>query len=164
MDTVFTSGVKNESKAMEKYSQGKSKEQLESLGMVSSFIKTPSQDIAGIFFKLPLGFAEIQHKDSIENRRADEKVGDVECYVFFNEFRNKMTRTLWIGKQDFLIHQIKSTVNVDALNARADKPAQTPIPKSVSPNQPKVESTGISIETHTNIVLNPKYVPSDFTH
>jgi hypothetical protein len=41
-----------------------------------------------------------------EKRQADGKVGDINCYVFTQESQGQ-TNTLWIGKQDFLIHQLR---------------------------------------------------------
>jgi hypothetical protein len=71
------------------------------------------------------------------DRQADEKVGDISCYVFARGAMGA-TNTLWIGKQDFLIHQTRTTV------IREPMPAFT------------------ATETHTNIVLNRKFSRPDF--
>ncbi len=70
-------------------------------------------------------------------RQADEKVGNISCYVFARGAMGA-TNTLWIGKQDFLIHQARMVANMESM------PAFT------------------ATETHTNIVLNRKFSRSDF--
>ena len=70
-------------------------------------------------------------------RCADEKVGNINCYVFTRGAMGA-TNKLWIGKQDFLIHQVRTVANVESM------PAFT------------------FTETHTDIVLNRKFSRSDF--
>ncbi|HUC85334.1 MAG TPA: hypothetical protein VL970_09100 [Candidatus Acidoferrales bacterium] len=70
-------------------------------------------------------------------RHTDEKIGDCNCYVFTRGAMGA-TNTLWIGKQDFLIHQVRLVANKDSL--------------------PSITLT----ETHTNIVLNRKFTREDF--
>jgi len=89
-----------------------------------------------------------------EKRQADGKVGDISCYVFTRESQGR-TNTLWIGKQDFLIHQLRTVISTEAIQATAAK----------GPTGPKLIPTlhgFISTETHINIVLNRKYSQSDF--
>ena len=70
-------------------------------------------------------------------RQADEKVGNIGCFVFTRGAMGA-TNTLWIGKQDFLIHQARTG--------------------AIMKSMPTFTST----ETHTNIVLNRSFSPSDF--
>jgi hypothetical protein len=70
-------------------------------------------------------------------RQANEKVGNVSCYVFTRGAMGA-TNTLWIGKQDFLIHQARIVANMESM--------------------PAFDAT----ETHTNIVLNRRYSRADF--
>lgn len=69
-------------------------------------------------------------------RQTDENVAGVDCYVFIKEAQGQ-AKTLWIGKQDFLIRQVRTVRSIEGMQS-------------------------ISIETHTNIVLNKKFVRSDF--
>jgi hypothetical protein len=70
-------------------------------------------------------------------RQADEKLEDISCYVFTRGAMGA-TNTLWIGKQDFLIHQVRTDAMLKSM------PAFT------------------WTETHTNIVLNRMFSRSDF--
>ena len=90
-----------------------------------------------------------------EERQADGKVGDVDCYVFTRGMQG-WTNTLWIGKQDFLIHQVRRVISTEAIQAaavRVSKMGQETIPALHGVT---------SIETHINIVLNRKFSQSDF--
>jgi len=93
-------------------------------------------------------------------RQADEKVGDVDCYVFTGESSSGNTRTVWIGKQDFFIRQIRNVTTAAAMKAGMERAAKM---EPSAPDGPKIELTGsTSIETHTNIVVNQKFVEADF--
>lgn len=70
-------------------------------------------------------------------RCADEKVGNFNCYVFTKGAMGA-TNTLWIGQQDFLIHQARMVSNMESM------------------------PTFTATETHTNIVLNRKFSRTDF--
>lgn len=114
--------------------------------------------IPGTFFKMNWG-NQLGLSVSDEKRQADEKVGDVDCYVFANELKGN-TRTLWIGKKDFLIHQVRNVISPEALrNALAEAAKRNPgMP-------PSLQNSGgvVSTETHMNIVVNKKFSPADFT-
>ena len=71
------------------------------------------------------------------DRQADENVGQVSCYVFSKGILGA-TNTLWIGRQDFLVHQVRTVISSEAM--------------------PRFMAT----ETHTNIVLNRRFSRSDF--
>jgi outer membrane lipoprotein-sorting protein len=125
-----------------------------------------SQDIAlekaaalssGATATIPMTFFNTQWGDELggsafgEKRQADEKVGGVDCYVFTKESQGQ-TKTLWIGKQDFLIHQFRTVTSAEAMRAAAEWN-----PEIIS-NLHGFTST----ETHTNIVVNKQFLRSDF--
>jgi hypothetical protein len=89
-----------------------------------------------------------------EKRQADGKVGDISCYVFTRESQGQ-TNTLWIGKQDFLIHQLRTVISTEAVQAAAASGSMDP---ELIPALHGFTST----ETHINIVLNRKFSRSDF--
>ena len=115
--------------------------------------------IPGTFFKMNWG-NQLGGLVSSEKRQADEKVGDVNCYVFSSELKGT-TKTLWIGKQDFLIHQVRNVTSVEAMKAALAEAAKH------NPGMParlqKIKPQGVtSTETHENIVVNQKFSPADF--
>jgi outer membrane lipoprotein-sorting protein len=126
-----------------------------------------SQDIAldeaaafsgGAAATIPMAFFNTQWGDELdgsvfnENRQTDEKVGDVDCYVFTRESEGQ-TKTLWIGKQDFLIHQLRTVTSAEAMLAKA-----AIWDPEIIPDLHGFTST----ETHTNIVVNKQFLRSDF--
>ncbi len=113
--------------------------------------------IPGTFFKINWGNtlgATIQSA----TRKPDEKIGDVDCYVLSHE-KDGRTRTLWIGKQDFLIRQIENDTPAAALKALLESEAKKHpgmgLPTSVAGDSK-------SFETHSNIVVNQQISPTDF--
>jgi outer membrane lipoprotein-sorting protein len=92
-------------------------------------------------------------------QQTDEKVGEVDCYVFTRESTGS-TRTIWIGKQNFLIRQIRDVTTAAGMKAMMEQA------KKINPSdadEPIAEPTDItSVETHTNIVVNQKLVEADF--
>ena len=115
--------------------------------------------IPGIFFKLNWGN---QFGDSVwsEKQQADEKVGDVDCYVFTSDSKGP-TKTLWIGKQDFLIHQVRTVTSAEAMKtvlAEAEKrnPEMSALLHRFEPQD------NTSTETHGNIVVNQPFSNGDF--
>jgi outer membrane lipoprotein-sorting protein len=105
------------------------------------------------FFDMQLEWGETFGAPELkENRQADEKVRGVECYVITGESQG-LTKTLWIGKQDYLIRQIRTMVSTDAL--RADIANWVP---AITPSIHGFTWT----ETHTNIVVNKRFVRTDF--
>ncbi len=89
-----------------------------------------------------------------EKRQADGKVGNISCYVFTRESQGQ-TNTLWIGRQDFLIHQVWTVISTEAIRAGA---AGVSLGPELIPTLYGFTST----ETHTNIVLNQQFSRSDF--
>jgi len=95
-----------------------------------------------------------------QKRQADQTVGDVDCYVFSSDQKNGK-QTLWIGKGDFLIHQMRTETSAEAMKAMmADAAKRNP---QVAARLPKMEFTeNISTETHEHIAANQKLAPVDF--
>ena len=110
---------------------------------------------------IPRTFFDMQWGDQLngsgfnQNRQTNEKVGDVDCYVFSRESQGR-TKTIWIGKQDFLIHQVRTFTTAEAMQLMMVK-----LSKGNSQMNPEIHSF-TSTETHTNIVLNPRFLRSDF--
>jgi hypothetical protein len=89
-------------------------------------------------------------------RLADDKIGNLECYQLTGQSASGEIKTLWIGKQDFFIHQIRTEASTNVLQAAW---AGTTVGKL----NPSANYHGyISIETYTNIVADRPYLPSDF--
>ena len=94
--------------------------------------------------------------------QADEKIGDTDCYVFSRSFK-LITSTIWIGKQDFLIRQVRTVTSAAAMKAVMDEAAK--VDPATTAHMPAIAPHDLtSIETHTNLVLNPKLAAPDFTH
>jgi hypothetical protein len=115
--------------------------------------------IPGTFFRMNWG-DQLGGSAASEKRQADEKMGDVDCYVFTSDLKGR-TKTIWIGKQDFLIHQMRIVTRAADLKAMmAEQAKRHP---QIAARLPKTEySKVISTETHENISVNPKFSPADF--
>jgi RNA polymerase sigma factor (sigma-70 family) len=118
-------------------------------------------------------------------RQRDERIGGVDCYVIAGT-QNNLTRTVWIGKRDFLLHQNqtvqKAPMRMAADHATLDKEFErqakdllTKMNRDVTPAAiaaKKAEiwqamkeansSTIIQTETHLDIVVNQNFSPDDF--
>jgi hypothetical protein len=90
-----------------------------------------------------------------EKRQADEKMGNISCYVFTGGSQGQ-TNTLWIGKQDFLVHQVRRVISADAMREIAAR-----VPRMGPELFPAMHGFTLT-ETHTNIVLNRKFSRADF--
>ena len=93
-------------------------------------------------------------------RQADEKVGDVDCYVLACDLKG-VARTLWIGKQDLLIHQFRTVTSAKALQAAMAQAAKRN--PGFAAHLPASQSQGTtSTETHENIVVNQTIEAKNF--
>jgi hypothetical protein len=124
------------------------------LDLASAFSDGASATIPMVFFNLPLG-RDFGGSLFEEHQQPDEKIGKIDCYVFSSELQGK-TRTLWIGKQDFLIHQVRTVLSAEAMQAAV---AQIP---NETPQMAALLHEFTSTETHTNIFLNQSFSRSDF--
>jgi hypothetical protein len=77
----------------------------------------------------------VSHPINLE-RQPEEKIGDMDCYVLTGSINSPTISKIiiWIGKSDFLIHQVQNFV-----------------PNGV-----------IVVETHENIEVNPQLSKKDF--
>jgi len=151
-----------------------------------------SSTIPGTFFKQNWGNV-LNPAGSTLQKQKDEPVGGLDCYVVSSStgpiarqgktVRNTTT-TLWIGKQDHLIHQTQmmmegasfalpqtSDSKIKAMLEEHNEPAT---PEAVAAARGRMEAgikqaqamlkSGrfIFTQTHENISINEKFSPSDF--
>jgi len=125
----------------------------------------------------------------------DAKVGDVDCYVVSSEGIDlskvpnigkpgTLDTTLWIGKSDFLIHQIRTRYveKADSSDKAMDEAIKKALeiqhkaatPEAIAAMRPQMKtvmkqvqsSLGagvVSTQTHEKIVVNQNYSQADFT-
>jgi len=115
--------------------------------------------VPGTFFRLHWGDQLVSSALS-DKQQPDEKVGDVDCYVFTGDAKG-WTRTLWIGKSDFLIHQLRTVTSPEAMKTALAETVKRNPALSNRLQISKLEGS-TSTETHTNIVLNPPLSDQDF--
>jgi len=119
-------------------------------------------NLPGTFFSMSWGGLLRAHQADFV-RAADDKVGEADCFVLTHEADGR-TNMVWIGKQDFLIHQIENDTSGkavrQALEAQAQKNPQ--IRAMLDSSDPQVSQDVKTIETHRNIVINPPLKPADF--
>lgn len=119
-----------------------------------------SATIPGTFFAVN-SLNELGGSIASAKQKADAKVGDVDCYVFTSE-ANGRAKTVWIGKHDFLIHQIRIVTSAETMKAiMAEATKRRPEIVARMPKSGYSDST--STETHEHIVVNKKFSPSDFS-
>jgi hypothetical protein len=116
---------------------------------------------SGAAATVPMTFFNLQWRDewsgseSGEVRQRDENVGGVDCFVLKSATLGQ-TKTLWIGKQDFLIHQVQTEMSAEGMQALAAR--------VTNGNLEIISSLHglVSTETHTHIILNSPFLRSDF--
>ena len=114
-----------------------------------------SATIPGTFFSLN-SINGLGGSTASAKQKADAKIGEVDCYVLTSESKGR-TKTVWIGKQDFLIHQVRIVTSAAAMKAiMAEAAKRHPEIKLPEPQ----DST--ATETHEDIVVNQKLSPADF--
>lgn len=132
------------------------------LGSATGLSGDASSSIPAAFFNLNWG-NQLASPVANEKQQADEKVGDVDCYVLSGETKKGVTRTLWIGKQDFLIHQIRNVISAETMKATLAAATKGHPNIRVGLQASQVGSQGAtSTETHLNIVVNPNLSAADF--
>ncbi len=164
------------------------------IGGATGISGSAASDIPGTFFNMAWGgqlgiFTSGRVK---AERGADEKIGDTDCFVVSStlspvKLPNNMgtsgttTTRLWIGKQDYLIHQIETTSeggisnlkftdeSLKTILERAGKPAT---PEAIADLRKKIERDEkaaqngkmVMTQTHENISINQKFSASDFAN
>ena len=100
-------------------------------------------------------------------KQPDETVNGADCYVLSHE-SNVRTETLWIGKKDYLLRQVKMATSAQSVKkVMEDELKKHP---EIAPivNSPKLAKEMASgdiqvIEMHSNIVVNQAFSRVDFT-
>lgn len=115
--------------------------------------------VPSAFFKTQWG-NHLSGAERSDKRQADERVGDTDCCVLASTSKGT-TSMLWIGKQDFLIHQFRRVTSAAAMKTALDEAAK--VNPTLAAHMPAIAPSDLtSTETHTNIVVNQKLAPSDF--
>ena len=137
----------------------KQKSQQMALASATGVSGSAAATIPGTFFRMGWG-NQLNASVSNSKRQSDEKVGDVDCYVFTRELKG-LTNTLYIGKQDFLIHQVRTVTSGVSMKATLDEAAKSH--PEIAASLPKSDPQGImATETHENIEVNQKLSKEDF--
>jgi outer membrane lipoprotein-sorting protein len=118
--------------------------------------------VPATFFNLPWGGLLRAHQADF-TRAADDKVGDVDCFVLTNSADGRSI-AVWIGKQDQLIHQVENDTSGKAVRAMLEAQAQKnlQIRAMLDASSDQVVQDVKSVETHRNIVVDPKLTEDDF--
>jgi outer membrane lipoprotein-sorting protein len=169
------------------YLKNRGEQQLPNLQANVTQASLLSQNVAGV---LPGAFFGLEWGNTLgaislaPRRLADEKIGRVDCYVLTRDMGG-MTPTIWIGKKDHLIRQVRTVFSGDPvampdltddqirelLVAHGDPATQEAIAQMraglQTANQamqqvPMNGLVGQIIETHEHIQVNRKFEPSDF--
>jgi len=114
--------------------------------------------IPATFFKMNIN-SPLDGNLSLQKRLADERVGGVKCYVFSSEMKETygVTKMVWIGQEDFLIHQVRTLMSAEAVKAAWDQA------EKVSGIRIKaIPQSSIATETHEKIVVNRHFSAADF--
>jgi outer membrane lipoprotein-sorting protein len=128
------------------------------LGSATGISCGAAATIPGTFFKMNWG-NQLGGSVSSEKPQPDQKVGDVDCYVLTSDSKGR-TRTLWIGKQDFLIHQVRTVTSAEAMKTvRAEAAKRQPAGAAGLPEFKSQDIT--STETHAGILMDQKFVDKD---
>jgi hypothetical protein len=119
--------------------------------------------IPGTFFKLHWG--GVLAGAAKTTRLPDAKIDDTDCYVLKNGSDGR-TNTLWIGKQDFLIHQIENDISGSLVKRMMEEQAKShpQIRASLDAAGEQLFQDMRMVETHQNIVVNPPVTATDFEY
>jgi hypothetical protein len=115
--------------------------------------------IPGPFFKLNWG-DQLGGSVLSEKQLPDQKVGDINCYVLTSNSQGR-TRTLWIGKPDFLIDQVRTVRSAEAMNTALAEAAKRNPEMSARMQTSQLQGS-TSTETHGNIVVDQPFSNKDF--
>lgn len=118
----------------------------------------------------------------------DAKIGDVDCYVLTGHLKawRDVPISLWIGKDDLLIHQIQRTTldpdpkvapptNTPEFKKLLDEWSKATTPEQKAAIQEKIQMAGalfsaktrkpmVHTEVHENIVVNQPFAKTDFIY
>jgi outer membrane lipoprotein-sorting protein len=118
-------------------------------------------NLPGTFFNMNWGGLLRAYQTAFA-RAPDDKVGEVDCFVLTHEAEGH-ANTVWIGKADFLIHQIETDTSGKAVRAALEAQAKKnpQIRAMLDSADPQVSQDVKTIETHRNIVINPPLLPAN---
>jgi hypothetical protein len=170
-----------------------------SLGAAAGVSSSASTDIPGAFFDDKSGDTlRLAAAGATKlTQEPDAKIGDADCHAFTSaidpaklpgggKLPNNMgsvgmtTTTLWIGKKDHLIHQVRHTIDAshmsmppmsdDAIKNTLTKMGKPATPEAIAAMRKQMEtmmktaqsSKYVFIQTHENIVVNKKFSAADF--
>jgi len=140
---------------------GTSKQKTRELGLASAtgVSGSAAATIPGTFFRMNWG-NQLGGAVAQSQKQPDGKAGGVDCYVFRSESRGRTT-TLYIGKQDFLIRQLRTVTSSEAMKDALARAAKSH--PEVSGSMTQSDPQGIvTTETHENIVVDQKFSKADF--
>ena len=170
-----------------------------SLGAAAGVSGSASSTIPAAFFELGGGETlQLSAKGKTQlTKEPDVKIGEVDCHAFTSTIDpSKMpgggkppygmgkvgiiTTTLWIGKKDHLIHQVRQTIDTasmqipamsdERIKAILENTQQSATPAAIAAFRKQMETSMKKMEgakftftqTHENIVVNQKYPTADF--
>ncbi len=121
-------------------------------------------NIPGTFFKMNWGNQLGVTADGAR-RKADEKIGDVDCFVLTHGAGGR-TNILWIGKNDFLIHQVENDTSAALLKRTLEEQAKKnpQIRTLLETAGSQMFQDSKTVETHRHIVINPLLTATDFDY
>jgi len=119
-------------------------------------------DVPGTFFKMKWG-NQLGTATPDTKRKPDEKLGDIDCYVLSHGTGGR-TNILWIGKSDWLIHQIENDTSAALMKTMLEEQAKKmpQIRAMLEASGSEVFKESRSVETHQNIRINPPLTKADF--
>ena len=131
-------------------------DQQTALGAAAGVSGGAASTIPGSFFKSNWG-NQLGAAARFAKRQADQRIGGVDCYVLASSSARGITATLWIGRDDGLIHQIRNITSAAALKATMQAAA-----KRNPQLAPSLLANDVgSVETHNNIAVDT-LSPLDF--
>ena len=157
--------VKNEEEKFANIPPKMDRDQIKALSQEEIFSGLYTSTIVpGIFFNTLAQDNPLYGPSADEKQLSNEKIGGVDCYVFIGTWKHRKNLTIWIGKSDFLIRQIKIVKANDVETAKGLNEAQDKL-RNMIPSLPESNvqpQDTITIETHLNIVANKKFSSDDF--
>ena len=118
--------------------------------------------IPGTFFKMKW-INELGAGSADSQRKADDKLGGVDCYVLTHSKEGR-TNILWIGKSDWLIHQVENDTSAAFMKTMMEEQAKKypQIRAMLEASGAQIIQESRAVETHQNIRLNPPLTKTDF--
>jgi len=107
--------------------------------------RQPSREF---FFNLSYG-DQLRAAAWLAKRQSDERIGDTPCCALTTSLNSSAATTLWIGRDDLLIHQLRSTTSAAMMKATFQTMAEK------NPNLPlPAPQDAAFLELHSNIAVD----------